>query len=120
MAPATDPLELERRGWEALATGADDAAAYYRDVLADDAVMVFPGGVVVDGRDAILSSMGGPPWSSYELADEVVHRHGDTAVVVYRAAAEREGQPTYEALISTVYVRDGDRWRLVLHQQTPA
>lgn len=119
--PGGDELvAIEERGWEALAAGGDAAAAFYRAVLADDPVMLFPGGMVLRGRDAILSSMAGPPWSSYELSDTRVQRLADdAAAVIYRAVGEREGQPPYEALITTVYVRDGGRWRLALHQQTP-
>ena len=115
-----DLLVLEERGWEALSAGGEAAGAFYRDVLADGAIMLFPGGLVVQGRDNILPTMGGPPWTSYRMTDQQVHALGpDAGVVTYRVVASREGQATYEALISTVYVRVADAWRLKLHQQTP-
>jgi hypothetical protein len=43
----------------------------------------------------------------------------DTAVVTYRALAHRTGSGPYSALISSVYVRRRDGWKLALHQQTP-
>ena len=41
-----------------------------------------------------------------------------TGVVTYAVVAERDGRE-YSALVSSVYVRRPDGWRLVLHQQTP-
>jgi hypothetical protein len=114
-----DLLDLEHRGWQALATSPAAATELYGAVLADDATFLFPGGMVVTGRDAALSSLGGPPWDAYGLDDERVIALGpDTGAVVYRARAERAGQ-RYEALVTSVYRSDGDGWRLVLHQQTP-
>lgn len=116
---AHEAERLEREGWEALASGGDAARAFYERVLDDDAVMLFPGGMRLDDRAAIVKSMGGPPWSRHELEDvRVATPSGDVAVVTYGAVAEREGQ-AYSALMSSVYVRREDGWRLVLHQQTP-
>ena len=118
----TDPrqqlLELERGAWSALATeGA--AGPFYDEVLADDVLMLLPGGLVLDDREQVVKSMDGPPWDSFELADErVVPLGPDAAVVAYRATASRGGTD-YEALFNSTYVREHGRWRLVLHQQTP-
>jgi len=45
----------------------------------------------------------------------------DAAVVAYSAVARRAGAGAepYSALISSVYVRRHDGWKLTLHQQTP-
>lgn len=110
---------LERRAWEALATeGA--AAPFYEEVLADDVLMLLPGGLVIDDRQAVVDSMVGPPWASYDLRDERVLPLGpDAAVVAYAATATR-GDTTYEALFASTYVRVDGRWRMAVHQQTPA
>ena len=43
-----------------------------------------------------------------------------TAILVYTGAAYRAGEPSvFRALMSSVYVRQQDRWRLALYQQTP-
>ncbi|MGH9027158.1 MAG: DUF4440 domain-containing protein, partial [Acidimicrobiia bacterium] len=64
-------------------------------------------------------SMRGAPWSSFELADErVIDLTPDSAVVAYRATARRDGRD-YVALFNSTYTREGDGWKLVLHQQTP-
>ena len=101
-------LDLEHAAWQALSSeGA--APAFYREVLADDVLMLLPGGMVIDDRDTVIQSMGGAPWSSYELADERVYDLGDdSAVVAYRGTATRDGTD-YEALFNSTYIRDGRR-----------
>ena len=115
-----DVLELERAGWEALSTGGRAPADFYGEVLDDDdLVFVFPGGLVLDDRAAIIESMSGPPWDEYTLSDERIVRLGaDAAMVVYRAEARR-GDLRYEARCTSTYTRSDGRWRLRVHQQTP-
>ena len=42
-----------------------------------------------------------------------------TGMVVYEATAEREGDPPYSALMSSLYIRRPDGWKLAVHQQAP-
>jgi hypothetical protein len=112
-------LELERAGWEALSKGGDAAATFYDGVLAAEVLMLLPGGMVLDDRSAVVDSMRGEPWSSYELSDErVVELSENCAVVAYRARAIRKGAE-YSALINSTFVRTEGEWKLVVHQQTP-
>ena len=112
-------LDLERRGWRALATSGEAAAAFYGEVLATDALFLLPGGMVIDDRAQVVEAMTGPPWSSFELADErVVPLGAGSAVVAYRARARREGND-YEALFASTYVQERGAWKLAVHQQTP-
>jgi hypothetical protein len=112
-------IELEHQAWKALTTGGAAATAFYERVLADDVLMLLPGGLVLDDRDSVIASMGGDPWSSFSLSDErVVELSGDSAVVAYRASARR-GAVEYRALFNSTYVHEPDGWRLKLHQQTP-
>jgi hypothetical protein len=119
--PTSHPaLTLEETGWQALSTSGEAAQDFYRQVLADEPVMLFPGGFVLDGRDAIVASMGGPPWSWYRLEDaRVFQPTPETALVTYRATARRYEQPDYVALMSSLYVRVGNEWKLIFHQHTP-
>jgi hypothetical protein len=113
-----DPLELERTAWRALA-GDGDPAALYEEVLADDVLMLFPGGLVIDDRQAVIESMQGPPWDEFALSDEHVLRLGESAeVVAYRASARR-GAQQYDAWCNSTYVRHNGAWHLAVHQQTP-
>jgi hypothetical protein len=110
---------LERQGWDALSTDGETARAFYDKVLDEHAVMLLPGGMVLDDRATMAESMSGQPWSRYALDNVRCFRPtADTGVVTYGAVAERDGQ-AYSALMSSLYVRRKDGWRLAFHQQTP-
>ncbi len=113
-------LELERAGWEALTTSGEAATRFYADHLARDVLMLLPGGMVIDDRDRVIESMGGAPWTSYELSDERVLELGAGGVVVAYRATARRNEAVYTAIFSSTYMREeeGD-WKLVVHQQTP-
>lgn len=114
-----EPAALERQGWDALSSGGEAARAFYERVLDEHVVMLLPGGMVLDDRTTIVESMSGQPWSRYSLQDlrsfQPTH---DIAIVTYRAVAARDGQE-YSALMSSLYVRREDGWKLAFHQQTP-
>ena len=106
--------ELEERFWL-------DGAETFRKKLSNDAVMVFPypagilqGEAIVDGLDAT------PRWRSVVMSDRVFRQRGNTALLAYRASAERADEDIYEVLCASTYVQDGDDWQLISHQQTPA
>jgi len=108
---------LEERGWQALSEGS--GAEFYDAFLTDDAIMVFPFGVL-DRAAAIDAMRDALPWTGYALSDVQVMRVGTgAAMLVYKATAQREGQPEYRALMSTTYERIEDEWLVKLHQQTP-
>ncbi len=110
-------VQLETAGWEALSS--DRGADHYAEAMTADAVMVVPGMVL--SRDQAVAAIGeAPPWSSFRIDDPRVVRLVDgAAALTYRATAQRQGSPAFEALMTTTFVRDGDRWRVALHQQTP-
>src|SRR5690606_31825281 len=70
---AHELLDLEREAWAALSTSGEAAASFYGAVLADDVLMLLPGGMVIEGRDAAIASMRGAPWDEHRLSDEQVH-----------------------------------------------
>jgi hypothetical protein len=112
-------LDLEHQGWTSLcdSTGAD----FYGSVMTEDGVMVLAHGEVLD-RPAVVASLdAAPPWRTYEITEERLIRLGDRdAVLVYTGRAYRDGdEPAFVALMSSVYTRQGDAWRLALYQQTP-
>lgn len=113
-------IELERAAWKALCTSGEAATTFYADVLADDVLMLFPGGMVIDDRDRVIESMQGANWTSFEITHERVLPLGDAgAVLAYEATATRDGGDDYHALLNSTYVREGGAWKLALHQQTP-
>lgn len=112
-------IELEEQGWRALSAPGDAAINFYASVLRDDAVMLFPGGLRIEGRDSILQSLAAQPWRSFQIENSRLIALGeDSAVVIYKVTAQRDGSDPYAALISSTYVYD-TAWRLVVHQQTP-
>jgi len=119
MTTSKELIALEKRGWEALATSSEAAAEFYRQVLDDDIAMVFPGGMTVFDRDAVIASVGGEPWSSFDLSDIHVRRPvPDVGIVTYRSTSRRGNQPPCSALITSLYTRRSNAWKLTLHQQT--
>ena len=114
------PLTLETQGWDALSTNGEAAVAFYDRVLAEDVVMLLPGGLRLSDRTEILRSMGGEPWASYELDDPAALDVGDSSVLVhYGVRAVRPGGREYSALMSSLYTRAPaapDGWLLVAHQ----
>lgn len=118
MIDATELLDLEHETWKALGDPAS-AQAFYDRFLADDVLMLLPGGLVIDDRDTVIQSMEGAGWDRHELSDEYVLKLSeDSAVVGYRATAHR-GDQAYTALFSSTWVRGDDGWKLAFHQQTP-
>ncbi len=116
---AEELAALERQGWDALSSDGETARAFYDEVLDERVVMLLPGGKVLDDRATIVESMSGQPGTAYALDGMRTFRPtADTGVVTYGAVAERDGQQ-YSALMSSIYVRRNDGWKLVFHQQTP-
>ncbi len=116
---AGELIDVEERGWRALASDPGAASEFYEQVLDDEVVMLLPGGMRLTDRAAIVASMGGQPWSSYRLEEPQVRELGDSAAVVsYGVVAQRNGSPPYSALMSSTYVRREGGWKLVFHQQT--
>jgi uncharacterized protein (TIGR02246 family) len=111
-------IEVERKLWS-------NDAAFYRSMLVEEAVLVFPGTGVI-GRDAAVAAIlkenaEGRRWA--EVAFENVRTlplAKDAVLLTYRAAARWEHEEAAEtALASSVYVRRDGSWKLAFHQQTP-
>ncbi len=97
-------------------------AAHYRAFLDPACVMAFPAPTgILSGTQAITATLeGAPRWRAVTMHERRLARVGsDLAVHAYRAEAVREGGPPYVAYCTSTYRRDGQRWRLVQHQQTP-
>lgn len=114
-------IELERQGWEALASGR--GAEFYGRVMTEDAIVVVPG-MVLDRAQTLASWEGVAPWSQYRFSNERVLPLGTGAfLVTYEINASRPGdEPPYHAQLTSVYVvvaaSDAEDWRLAFHQQT--
>ena len=81
--------------------------------------MVLPIVGLLDRSAAIASMAAAPAWASFALDEPRVIMLDETnAVLVYRATAQRSGEPKYRALMSTTYTHRPEGWRIVFHQQT--
>ncbi len=111
-------LELERQGWDSLCDGTGHV--FYGETMTADGVMVLADGSVMDRRAVVAALREAPAWSSYVIEDaRLVGAGPDSACLVYAASAHRGDEPPFRAIMSSVYVRVDDRWRLALYQQTP-
>ncbi len=113
-------IELEKQGWEALSKGRDVARGFYESLFLNETVMAFPGGMMVGGKEKILSSIDSQPWKFFQIEDsQVISLSENASAIVYKVTAKREGSDPYIALISSMYTCRNGQWKLALHQQTP-
>lgn len=111
-------LELETSGWTALC--ASRGGAFYGRLMLPDALMVLVNGMVMD-RPAVIAGLdGAPPWDAFDLTEpRTVPVGADSAALLYRARARREGDAgPFVALMSSIYRLVDDVPRLALYQQT--
>ncbi len=112
-------IDLERAGWDAL-TKPGEGARFYDEHLSEDALMVFGFGVL-DRAQAIEAMAAAPPWAWFRIEQtRVIVLTEDSAVLTYLATAKREAAGEYAGRTTSVYVLRGERWKMALHQQTPA
>ncbi len=110
-------LDIERTLW----TG--DPVIYQRTLI-EEAVLVF-GGTGPIGRDAAIEAIrkqaaDGDSWTDVHIDDAItLSLDANAALLTYRASASRRSGHL-QVLATSDYVRRGDDWKLVLHQQTPA
>ncbi len=110
-----DLSALERQFW---LSGQD----FYRTHVAEDCVMIFPEPAgELHGRQAIVDSLAGAPrWKGVEMTPTLAWQTDAAVLITYRASARRDDADPYNLRASSLYVRDGDAWMLMFHQQTPA
>lgn len=112
---------IEQNAWKALATDQLVARSFFEGLLDQEAVMLLPGGVILDTQDKILSSFSENPWSWFKIqGGNIIDLSENFKLLYYRVTAQRQGEEIYTALVSSVYVNRKGTWKLIFHQQTPA
>jgi hypothetical protein len=87
-----DLIDLEEQGWQALSSGEDASKKFYNFILHNDVVMLFPGGMLLDGKENILQALATQPWKSFQIEKpRVILLSEGAGVLVYRVTAQREG-----------------------------
>jgi len=64
-----DLIDLEEQGWQAPSSGRKASKKFYSSLLRDDVVMLFPGGMLIDGKEKILKSLAAQPWKSFSIEE---------------------------------------------------
>ena len=84
-------------------------------------LMVFPDPAGIMAAEAALEGLkSAPRWDKVMMTGRQIARPGDGLLILaYKAVGTRSAAADYTALCSSTYRRDGERWRLVQHQQTP-
>lgn len=117
-ASEADLVALDRQIWEAIKTKNWDAFAAH---LADDAVTVTNDGIY--NKAQTLEGLKALDLSEYTVSDtKVVRLDHDAAVLTYNSTskASYDGQPLPNANSrdTTVFVKRGDKWLAIFHQET--
>lgn len=90
----------------------------YAAVLHPACLMAFAGVGVLD-KDAAIEAVQGPRWRSVSAQGGVLgHVRDDLVVAAYRAEAARDAGSPYRCVCTSTYLRVGDAWRLIQHQQS--
>lgn len=118
MSFAEDIVEIEIRQWEALRSP-HSAKAYYDEYFTGDALMATPVGI--DDRANLLKEIeASPVITDYDIRDPRIMVLGENVgAIVYIMTQFRDGHEPFDAAICSIFARDGGRWRMAYHQQTP-
>ena len=98
-----------------------EGPAAFEEILDPACLMAFPGLGAMRAAEVLESLRSAPRWASVEMSDRSLGRAGGQVVVLaYTAVGRRTGAAPYRCVCTSTYRLDGERWRLVQHQQTLA
>lgn len=86
--------------------------------LDDSAIMVFGPTGILQGQAILRAIEQAPRWDHVEMTDRHSIQQDEITVLAYHAQAHWQGQD-YLALCSSSWVRRGNDYLLLCHQQTP-
>ena len=110
-------MVLEQQFWEA-SSAAD--VELIRGYLTDDALVTGSFGVL-DKETTIAGAEGQSPFVFWRIEDEpqLLQLTENSAVIIYKASAQREGCDPFTVQMSSTYVNLNGAWKLAFHHQTP-
>jgi hypothetical protein len=99
-----------------------EGAGAFGELMHPECIMAFGAPVgIMRGREIVESLKDAPRWHSVAMTSRSLSRPVEAiAVLAYQAEGHRAGNPPYSAYCTSTYVRSGDAWLMVQHQQTPA
>lgn len=114
MALKNELTRIERGFW----TGDED---YFRAHLDDQCLLAFPQMAGTYSREEVAATASDPQrWKDVSTEEKgFLQPTGETALIDYEARATRANGDPYHALVSTLYVRRGDGWKMAFHSHTP-
>ena len=114
MNPRSAIHDMEKGFWT---RGAD----FYRDHVDAQCLVTFSEMAGVMAKAKVAASVpDGQRWKNLEIDEKgFLQPCEDTAIFTYEAHAVRPNGERYHALVSSVYVKRAEGWKLTFHQQTP-
>jgi len=114
MALKDELTEIERGFW----TGGED---YFLAHLDEKCLLAFPQMAGAYSREEVAATAKEPQrWKDLSTQEKgFLQPTGDMAELAYEARATRANGEPYRALVSTLYVRRDDGWKMAFHSQTP-
>ena len=112
-----ETLIVQEQFWEASSV-AD--AKLIRGYLTDDALVTGNFGVL-DKETTISGAEGQSPFEFWRIEDEphLLQLTENSAVIIYKASAQRKGREPFTVQMSSTYVNLNGAWKLAFHHQTP-
>ena len=109
-----DIIRIERGFW----TGGED---YFRENLDETCMLAFPQMAGTFSRDEVAATAKQPQrWRDLETEEKgFLQPTREIVLIDYEARAVRGSGEPYRALVSTLYVRRGNDWKMAYHGQTP-
>lgn len=105
--------DMETRFWT-------QGAEYARNMSTKDAVFVLPYPVgILQGETTWREDAVAQRWRSVVMTERYLSRQGNIVTLAYHVSAERGDSPILEALCTSTYLKDDDKWLRLAHQQTP-
>jgi uncharacterized protein (TIGR02246 family) len=118
-----DLVAVEKGAFKAWAN--QDMKAY-GDTMADDAIVIAASGNVYLGKQEVLADLTGDPCDvkSFDFVNTRVRQLSpDIAVLTYNltqdVTCKKIGKLASRAFVTSIYVRQGGKWRWVSYQETP-
>lgn len=123
--PQQTIIALEKKFWQSMVDQDTDTAL---DMLMEPSLMVSTHGAMKFGHDEYrqMAEQGSMVIKAYELSDmEVIFPNDETAVLTYHVKQEMASRGEKKTLKqemndTSTWIRSGDRWRCVMHTETPA
>lgn len=107
-------LELEQGFWS-------NGPQYYRENLSSTALMVFEGMAGLFPSEEVAETIKDDArWRDVKIEVKALLQPSlDFVLLAYMASATGPDGRPYSALVSSGYAREGYKWALAFHQQTP-